>query len=284
MKVNLVWRCAWRLIALACFLSPSARAAEDEFGEVETEPANATPVEASPGPAHPPATSPPEVHASVPQAAPVVTEAAPSGRPAKTGFQAAFRTGVMFPGGKASGRAGDTLAARYSWAVPFMFDVGFKPTQNVFVGTYFGLAWGAEGDYVPIEGTCSDDDDDLENDIACNSVTLRLGLEGQYHFAPADRWNPWVGYGFGFEATNQTIDERGVRTESTMSSGVTFAQVSGGVDFRTAIGIGPFFEASVGRFNSSRTEVNNVETFDGDIEDRATHYWLTLGLRLVVRP
>ncbi len=215
---------------------------------------------------------------------PAPAPAGETARPAKTGFQAAFRTGVMFPGGRATGKAGDTLAARYSWAVPFMFDVGFKPTEHLFFGTYFGLAWGAEGSYVPIEGACLDDDDDLVNDVSCNSITLRWGLEAQYHFSPDQRWNPWVGYGFGLEATDQSIDERGKRRESTISRGVTFAQLSGGVDFRSAVGLGPFFEASVGRFNSSRTEVNDVETFDGDIRDRALHYWLTLGLRLVVRP
>jgi hypothetical protein len=270
MKATFTSSC--RLIALALSLSPSAAAATDEFGDVEDSEDLAATVSEAP-------------HSSEPSgedASPV--EPAKSGRPAKTGFQAAFRTGVMFPGGKATGRSGDTLAARYSWAVPFMFDVGYKPTKNWFVGTYFGLAWGAEGSYVPVEGACDDDDDDLENDVACNTVTMRLGLEGQYHFAPDERWNPWVGYGFGIEATDQTIDERGLRRESTTSSGITYAQLSGGVDFRTAIGVGPFLEASFGRFNSSRTEVNDVEVFHGDIRERALHYWLTLGVRLVVRP
>ncbi len=271
MKVTLAPSWMWRLSAIAFCFAPNALAEEDEFGD-DFPPVEAASVSESPSQPEP-AVSP----------APAEPSEKP-GRPAKTGFQAAFRTGVMFPGGKASGRPGDSLSARYSWAVPFMFDLGFKPTENIFVGTYFGLAWGAEGSYAPIEGACNDNDDDLENDVACNSVTLRLGLEGQYHFAPAERWNPWVGYGFGVESTVQTIEERGVRTESTTSSGLTYAQLSGGVDFRTAIGIGPFFEASVGRFNSSRTEVDNVETFDGDIDDRALHYWLTLGIRLVVRP
>jgi hypothetical protein len=61
-----------------------------------------------------------------------------SQRPARTGFQMAFRTGLAFPSGKASGTAGDSLARRYSWHWPLQLDLGSKVTEHVHVGGYMG--------------------------------------------------------------------------------------------------------------------------------------------------
>jgi hypothetical protein len=232
--------------------------------------------------------------------APVAVEAAPSMgrdpepiapakvrgvRPATTGFQAAFRLGLMFPGGRATGKQGDLLSTRYSWQVPFTLDVGVKPTEHWFIGTYMGFSLGAEGNDSKIEGYCVDDDDNLQNDIACNSYTLRLGLEVQYQALPDERWNPWIGYGFGYIVADQSIDDRNKgRNEDTTVSGITYAQISGGVDFRSAVGIGPYGEVSIGRFNTTHTTINNQDTFEGPIEDRAIHYWMSFGFRMVVRP
>lgn len=207
------------------------------------------------------------------------------GRPATTGFQGAFRLGFMFPGGRATGEQSDLLGSRYSWQVPFVLDLGVKPTEHIFVGTYMGFSLGAEGNDTQIEGYCDDDDDDLENDVSCGSHTLRIGLEVQYHVMPDQRWNPWIGYGFGFISASQSIDDRQKgRSEETTASGLTYAQISGGVDFRSALGVGPFGEVSVGRFNSTRTVIDNEDTFQGPIDDRAIHYWMTIGFRMVVRP
>lgn len=204
---------------------------------------------------------------------------------AKTGFQGSLRMGVMFPAGRASGEPGDALATRYSWQIPFTFDLGYKPIPELYVGAYFGFSLGAEGNQALIERWCVDNDNDLENDIACNSHTLRAGLGAQYHLAPDARWNPWIGYGFGVESASQSIHDRHQgRSESTTATGVTFASLSAGADLRHVLGFGPYGEVSVGRFNSTSTEVDNIERFRGPIEDRALHYWLQIGLRMVVRP
>ena len=56
----------------------------------------------------------------------------------------------------------------------------------------------------------------------------------------------------------------------------------GGVDFRLsrAFGIGPFVDLSVARFSSGHDDLVG----DFDIPNKATHEWLTLGVRAVIFP
>jgi hypothetical protein len=213
----------------------------------------------------------------------VAAPPADAARPAKTGFQAHFRSGVSIPAGRASGDPGDTLARRYAWQIPVAVDLGAKVTRSVFVGSYLQLGFGAEGSDAAVEALCDDDDRDFENDISCNAVSVRLGLEAQYHFEPAARMNPWLGYGIGFEAGIQSIRDTTGYRENNTASGITWAQLSGGLDFRGPIGIGPFAELALGRYTTTRTETSN-EVSTNEIEDRAWHVWTTLGLRMVVRP
>jgi hypothetical protein len=218
--------------------------------------------------------APPETKAADPDA---------DGPPARTGFQAQFRTGVSIPGGLASGAPDDSLARRYAWQIPFAFDLGAKVTRSIYTGFYLHLGFGAEGSDAIVEDLCDDDDSDLENDVSCNVVTVRLGLDAQYHFEPASSMNPWVGYGIGFEAAVQSLRDTTGYRENNTASGITWAQLSGGLDFRSAVGIGPYAELALGRFTKTRTEVGN-QVSTSNIDDRAFHAWATLGFRLVVRP
>src|SRR5690606_23072304 len=132
---------------------------------------------------------------------------------------------------------------------------------------------------------CDDDDADLENDVSCNAVGVRLGAQVQYHFRPNQLTNPWVGYGIGFESMGQYLDdrERGY-SERTTASGITFAKLDGGIDFRLGVGLGFYTELAFGRFTSSSTYINDSQTFSGKTKDRAVHVWTTLGFRLVIFP
>jgi hypothetical protein len=207
------------------------------------------------------------------------------GPPARTGFQAAFRTGFSFPMGDATGVPADTLGRRYAWQVPIAIDLGAKVTPSIFIGSYLHLGFGAEGSDTEVVRYCDDNDSNLENDVSCSVVTVRLGLEGNYQFQPDQRINPWVGYGIGFESAIQSLtDRQRGYSETNTSSGVTYAQLAGGFDFRALLGFGPYAELALGRFNKVSVEQNGRKTFSGDIEDRAWHAWLTLGVRMVVRP
>ena len=204
---------------------------------------------------------------------------------ASTGFQMGLGVGLGFPIGNATGATGDSLGARYAWQLPLVLELGVKILPSVFVGAYFGYAFGAEGSDPLVEALCDDNDEDLENDISCSARSYRVGLEVQYHFRPSEKVNPWIGYGAGLEGASESIEDRQQGyNETTSVSGFTAARVVFGLDFRSKIvGAGPYLGVEIGRFTKSTTEVGSVES-SGDIEDPAWHAWLSLGFRLVVFP
>jgi hypothetical protein len=201
-----------------------------------------------------------------------------------SGFQAAFRTGVLVPFGAASGKGNDSLGRRYAWQIPFAVDLGARFADSFFAGVYFGFGFGSTGSDAQLDKACDDDDEDGENDIVCSVWTLRAGLEGNYSFSPGENMNPWVGYGIGYEAAIASYTDREqAYSETVTSSGITWAQLSAGIDFRKTVGIGPFLEVSIGEFRKTTTEIGE-ETFRLPMNDRALHAWIMIGGRLVTNP
>jgi hypothetical protein len=219
-------------------------------------------------------------------APPESSEQPDEGPAARTGFQMAFRTGLKFPFGDATGRKGDELARRYAYQLPIIFDLGAKVHEAIYVGGYFGLGFGSEGSDGRIEAYCDDNDDNFQNDVSCSTLSIELGLRAQYHFQPGKTWNPYLGYGIGFAAVYQSLrDQSSGYTEESRSSGVDYVKLETGIDFRKrVVGIGPFLELTAGRFNKEVSEVNDDETFDGSIDQRAWHFWLMVGARFVLFP
>lgn len=243
-----------------------------------TSPATAPPAAATPAGPNP-AASPPPVAVPAPG-----EPASPPPRPVASGFQAAFRTGILVPFGDASGRPGDSLGRRYAWQIPLLIDLGARFADSFFAGVYFGFGFGSTGSDPRLEAACDDDDDDGENDIVCSVWTLRAGLEGIYSFAPDQNFNPWVGYGIGYEAAiaSYSDHEQGYG-ETITSSGITWAQLSAGFDIRKTVGLGPFLEVSIGEYRKTTTEIGD-ETFRLPMNDRALHAWILIGGRLVTNP
>jgi hypothetical protein len=188
------------------------------------------------------------------------------------------------PFGEASGEGSDSLGRRYAWQIPFAVDLGARFAESFFAGVNLGFGFGSTGSDGQLEAACDDDDNDGENDIVCSVWTLRAGLEGNYSFSPGRNVNPWVGYGIGYEATiaSYTDREQGY-SETVTSSGITWAQLSAGIDFRKAVGIGPFLEVAIGEFRKTTTEIGD-ETYRLPMNDRALHAWIMLGGRLVTNP
>jgi len=186
----------------------------------------------------------------------------------RVGFQMALRTGYAIPMGDASEDV--ELSDGVTGQVPLFIEIGGKISSNVFIGGYFGLAFGG--------GKNCDDAD------SCVAVGVRLGPELQYHFTPAGSVNPWIGYGIGIESLAIAAETNGQETTTSLS-GFEYARLSGGVDFRLSrvFGIGPFVDFSIGEY--TRFEFDTpVFDADGDIEDGAAHQWLTLGVRGVFFP
>ncbi len=234
-----------------------------------------------PPPGYPPGQAPPQTETAPPP------PKDPGPPPAGQSFQMGFLVGIMVPFGNATGDPGDGLRDRYSSQGAFVVDLGFKPASSLFLGGYLGLSFGSEGSDNKVEAACEDDNDDADNDVTCSSSTLRIGLLLRYSFSPAEAVNPWLGYGIGYTEASQEIDDRhGERREETTVSGIEFARLQAGVDFRLSktIGLGPELTAAFGRYGSTSTSVDGEVEFEGDIENPAVHTWLSLGFRLVLFP
>jgi hypothetical protein len=195
-------------------------------------------------------------------------------------------TAVSFPFGSATGGLGDELGARYSWQwQPIEIGLGAKIIESLYLGGYLNVGVGWEGSDPKTKGRC-EAGDGVEDDVSCSSVSARVGIEARYYFTPADAMTGWIGYGIGFTSATQYISDAGRYSESSTAQGIELARLSGGLDFRPSrgFGLGPYAVASVGRYTHEKTEIRNVETSSGDIDNPALHLWLTLGLRMVIFP
>jgi hypothetical protein len=270
--------------------APAAPAAAPAPAAPAPAPFNAPP-ESNPYPSYPaaPPGYPPGYYQPYPQ---VHVEPLPPGAPntalpkaareASRGFQMALRTGISIPVGDASGATNDSLSRRYSWQLPLVADIGAKVTDALFIGGYVGVAFGGLGSDALTSQHC---EDEAETDVDCSSFGFQLGAQAIYSLDPAAHWNPWVGYGIGYESTRQSISyEWRNYAEANTSSGITAAKLMLGADYRGAVGFGPYIEAAIGRFLRTSTELNDDTVHSGPLSNQAFHAWLTLGMRLVVMP
>jgi hypothetical protein len=195
--------------------------------------------------------------------------------PARTGFQIALRTGYSVPFGHVAGDR--TMSDMFTGQVPLFVELGAKVHRNVFVGVYTALSFGGAGD--AFDKVCSGGD-------KCVGVGFRIGVEAQYHFRPAEKVNPWAGYGLGLESA-AVGRSGGGNDQTTAVGGIEFARFSGGVDFRLSrvVAIGPALDVSLGRYTATSTDINGVKTDDTiPSNERRTHGWMTLGVRLTFLP
>jgi hypothetical protein len=190
-----------------------------------------------------------------------------------TGFQMAFRTGATFPAGRLRG---DTeLADVFGWQIPLMVELGGKPNKHLFVGGYvgFGLGGSSSG-----PGGCG------VGATECVSFSARVGFEIQYHIAPDDRLNPWLGYGIGYQSISLSRTNNG-RETTDRASGWEYGRFMAGLDVRVSksFGVGPFAELSVGEYLSESSTQNGFGSSNDIIQSRP-HFWVTIGPRFVMNP
>jgi opacity protein-like surface antigen len=209
--------------------------------------------------------------------------------PARRGFQMHVvpLTAITFPiYGDASELPGDNLSARYGWQwTPLELGLGAKVVDQIYLGAYLDLGVGGEGSDPHTEGRC-EAGNDIDDDVSCSSTTVHAGIEARYSFTPAESMSGFVGYGFGITSGSQTISDAGRYREVSTARGIDYARLSGGLDLRVSrgFGLGPYGMLMIGRYEHQRTEIRNVVTFSGKIEDPTVHAWLQLGLRLVIFP
>jgi hypothetical protein len=197
--------------------------------------------------------------------------------PARAGFQMALRTGYALPLGDFDGEPNAAMSQIYSGQVPFIFDIGGKLTENVFLGGYLGLGIGGTGSM--FDAVCG------QSGATCATATFRLGIETHYQFLPAAFSNPWLGYGIGIESSAAGVSQGG-RDLTFSGTGFEFAHFLGGVDFRLsrAFGLGPFVDFSLGQYDRARIDLGTGTAVDGSIATKAMHEWLAFGVRAVLFP
>lgn len=198
--------------------------------------------------------------------------------PARRGFQLALRTGIALPVGSVSPttKMSDALGVQ----VPLIVDLGAKVIPNLWVGGFLGIAVG--GVVGRTEQVCT------QVGVNCTGVGFRGGIMGQWSFRPKELVNPWVGLGFGYElATSSGSNDP--NSVSNSIHGFELVHVLGGVDFRLQdlFGVGPFFDAALGRYDYAKQEVNAggaVTDNGGSLPDKSFHGWLIFGVRAVMFP
>lgn len=210
-----------------------------------------------------------------PPPAPVERDRDDGIRPARTfDIVAALRTGYSAALGSIAD--GTKMSTTFSGQIPVTGEVGIRVTPNVVVGLIVGAGFGgAAGSF---KNTC----DAIH--VSCSATSLHLGIEGQYHFQPSDRLNPWVGYGFALES-NDVGGKVGGKYNGVGFSGLEFARLTAGVDYRVSrlVAFGPFLDFSLGQYTSGHVTTAGVVA-DEDVTPTALHSWLTLGLRVVFLP
>ena len=163
-----------------------------------------------------------------------------------------------------------------SGQVPIWVDAGYRFNPNIMAGLYFQYGFG----FVPDSGCANG-----VAGISCSASDIRFGIQGQYRFMPENSVNPWLGIGFGYEWLDWSASAGG-QSQSAGVHGFEFLHLQGGADFKVAesVGVGPFLDFSLGEYESGSADAGGLGSVSGDINRKALHEWLTLGVRAVFDP
>ncbi len=190
-----------------------------------------------------------------------------------SGFELGARLGYGIPMGKLADEADSDLKDWSKRQIPLWLDLGYRANPNIFVGGYLSYGFASVGSGI---GDICDQDG-----VDCSASDLRLGAQLQYHFMPGESTDAWGGLGVGWEHSSLSASAAG--GDVTLStSGFEFALLQGGVDFQVAdsVALGPFLGLTLARFSSVNCDSDaGCGDFDGDIENKAFHEWLFLGVR-----
>ena len=202
-------------------------------------------------------------------ATPVTAEELP------TRFEAAVRAGVGIPIGNATGAStgatnGVSLSDLVAWTVPLELELGAR-IGPAFVGGYVSYAFGKAGSA-------------LEGGTSRSASNVRFGFEVLWHLAPDRLVDPWLGIGVGYEWLNLSIGGTGGAITGS-ARGFEWVNLQLGIDFNLGrnLRLGPFVRSRVGQYDTGSLGVLNTQgggaSSTGDIQSKAVHTWIDLGLR-----
>lgn len=190
-------------------------------------------------------------------------------------FEAGVRAGIGIPVGNMVGSTttapgGTSLADLVAWTVPLQLDLGAR-IGPVFVGGYGAYAFGKAGSL-------------LENASSRSASDLRIGFEVLWHLAPDRKVDPWLGVGVGYEWLNLSAGLGSLGTVNATFRGFEWVTVQLGIDFMLGrtFRLGPFLQSSVAQYDSGSADFifsRGTQTGSGDVQSKAVHAWIDLGLR-----
>jgi hypothetical protein len=201
------------------------------------------------------------------------------------GFELGGRLGYGIPLGKTDDNS--DLSDAISGMIPLQLDLGYRVSPAFSIGGYVMYGIGFVGD--EISNNCDNADDVPGVNASCSARDVRLGVQAQFHFLPKKKLDPWLGVGLGYEWLTIGEDISGGGREADFSAtgkGFEFINLQGGLDFKVTPGLalGPFLSFSIGQYGSTSTSCSGngcagVATESGDIDDKAAHQWLLLGVK-----
>ena len=210
---------------------------------------------------------------------------------AKANFEFGARTGFGVPLGSLSEDA--DMSEAFVGQIPLWVDLGARITPRISLAGFFSLGIGIPGD--AFDDICNAAEE-MGSDCAQTTLDLRFGLQAQYHFAPELVGpDPWIGAGLGYEVAGwgYQIERDGEEREVTFGTGgFEFLNLQGGVDFRLSntVALGPFGAFTLAQYGDFSIDCSGdcalIDTIEGgdDIEDKAPHFWVFVGARVVVLP
>lgn len=230
---------------------------------------------------------------AAPAAVPGETASAPDGPPSESpepskpdpnappaerkGVQFALRAGYAHPLGQLTALEGNAMSVATTGHFALQVDVGGRFAKALYLGGYLGFGVGGVGSVG--DGICG------SAGISCGASAVRGGVQARYHFGPAERWDPWAGFGFGVE--NLSIHAgRGGATQEERIWGIDFARLSGGVNYRISrfVGAGPVLEGAIGSYLHQTVLLNDAVATSAGVDHVGVHMWLSAGVQLVMLP
>lgn len=194
-------------------------------------------------------------------------------------------TGVVYSGLNVSDAS--------SGALPIIVDLGWRFLPALYVGAYG--QWG--------HVFTKNNDISCPTGFDCAAQDWRFGVEGDLHFLPRSRLDPYFGVGTGYEILSTSIHgtapvptaagavQGNVATNVT-DSGYEFFNLSLGFDVRidSVVGLGPFISGSLGRYalhdGTQTVTVGPATVQSGSVApvDHAMHELYFAGLRGTFNP
>lgn len=195
------------------------------------------------------------------------------------GLTLGLRAGYALPGGNLgkleASDDDEPLSDGLKGMVPFWLDVGYRITPHLRVGA--SLQYGV--------GVLNDDT--FRECTGCSASVIAFGANVYLHGAPGGAFDPWAGLGIGYEVLTIDIalEQLGQRIDGNSTlNGIQYVvlQVGGDIATGSAITVGPFFAASMGKYGSTSstlTSSGRTMSESRDLQSTSWHQWFTFGVQ-----